>query len=689
MVYFFQSAKVGLSANLAKREILPMPKIVMNAQEKRAYNELEDYCHELSVQISAHSDDSGWRSSLGFFLNFLRLRFASSLYAIRETVRRRREKVISALSQIGETPEADIDILAIAVEEDDEVDEEAILAFLKNRTPADLAWERDRLADMLLTLEDLSDIPSKMSKLLSALEERRIHGGRVQQTVIFTRFYDTLQDIVQRLRQIDQSMLIGTYSGKGGQFVDPQHKKFVGIEREEIKHRFLRGEIDVLVCTDAAAEGLNLQTADLLINYDLPWNPMKVEQRIGRIDRIGQNHSRIFVLNLCYADSAEQIVYGRLLQRLMQAGHVVGLQQFSLLPISPEEFGELAAGKLSPEKLEAIAKERIALQRQRTESMEIPARDLYEIYSRLSDGQHKRAAPVTLDSIWKTLSDSKYLRDKGCAVLAGASDKLMILRGLETIPDNTVLTTDRQLYEQGLSEMEGRLHFASYGDPIFDAVLEEFENFELPDCIARITEKVRDTQAEVIAYGVACINDEGVPNVRLVKSWRDLQGIQLDETARLQNEDLSIIKNRLHDIVRDEFDPTRAVQRLEKDNRKAGKAQLLFDLLVMQSLLKPVDLPDDDNFWSFVNDHLDILINERQRLLIPDLPVKSLKKIKNELLFSLQLPQVEQTVMITLPITYVKAAVDAGCRVAERKRVKRSDQSIGMVRSSIKSELNF
>ena len=109
----------------------------------------------------------------------------------------------------------------------------------------------------------------------------------------------------------------------------------------------------------------------------------------------------------------------------------------------------------------------------------------------------------------------------------------------------------------------------------------------------------------------------------------------------------------------------------------------------MQSLLKPIDLPDDDKFWSFVKDHLDVLINERQRLLIPDLPVESLKKLKNELLFSLQLPQVEQTVMITLPITYVKAAVDAGCRVAEKKRVKRSDQSIGMVRSSIKRELNF
>lgn len=68
------------------------------------------------------------------------------------------------------------------------------------------------------------------------------------------------------------------------------------------------GEIDLLLCTDAAAEGLNLQTADLLINFDLGWNPMKVEQRIGRIDRIGQKYSDIEVLNMCYLGSTEEIV---------------------------------------------------------------------------------------------------------------------------------------------------------------------------------------------------------------------------------------------------------------------------------------------------------------------------------------------------------------------------------------------
>ena len=215
---------------------------------------------------------------------------------------------------LGDEETTQVDFEAWLTAEDDEDNEDVIATVLKHRTPDDLAWERRRLSAMLVTLEDLSAPASKMQVLLEALQKRRIHStGRIRQTIIFTRFFDTLTDIVTRLRHIDPSMLIGTYSGQGGQYTDPQSKRLVGVDRDDVKQRFLRGEIDVLVCTDAAAEGLNLQTADWLINFDLPWNPMKVEQRIGRIDRIGQRHEHIYVLNLCYVDSAEQIVYDRLL----------------------------------------------------------------------------------------------------------------------------------------------------------------------------------------------------------------------------------------------------------------------------------------------------------------------------------------------------------------------------------------
>ena len=227
--------------------------------------------------------------------------------------------------------------------DDGEDDRNAAVAYVRNRTAEDLQWECLQLRGMLRTLDDLSGPSSKMNELLRTLDQRRIRDtGRFRQAVILTRFYDTLSDLVSRLRRVAPGALMGTYSGRGGQYWDPATSRMVGVDRDEIKHRFMRGEIDLLVCTDAAAEGLNLQSADLLINFDLPWNPMKVEQRIGRIDRIGQQHRDIYVLNLCYADSAEEIVYGRLLTRLAEVVTIVGTQQMSLLPVTPEEFLDLA-----------------------------------------------------------------------------------------------------------------------------------------------------------------------------------------------------------------------------------------------------------------------------------------------------------------------------------------------------------
>ena len=143
---------------------------------------------------------------------------------------------------------------------------------------------------------------------------------------------------------------------------------------------------------------------------------MKVEQRIGRIDRIGQRHEHISVLNLCYVDSAEQIVYDRLLTRLVQAGSIVGTQQIAMLPVTLEEFQALAEGHLSVVELERRAQERIALFKQRTASMELLPSDLYEIYARLASHSAARVLPVSLDAIWKTLAESRYLRDLGCLV---------------------------------------------------------------------------------------------------------------------------------------------------------------------------------------------------------------------------------------------------------------------------------
>jgi hypothetical protein len=94
--------------------------------------------------------------------------------------------------------------------------------------------------------------------------------------------------------------------------------------------------VDVLVCTDSASEGLNLQECGALINYDLPWNPMRVEQRIGRIDRIGQRYDEVTILNYSYEDTVETDIYERLDARIGLFENVVGEMQPILSGVSQQ-----------------------------------------------------------------------------------------------------------------------------------------------------------------------------------------------------------------------------------------------------------------------------------------------------------------------------------------------------------------
>jgi len=675
-------AKGKLKENLARREILPVPRIVFNDQERRAYDELESYFQELMKRVNA-SKKSDAIIFLGFYLIFLRLRFASSLYAIRETLRRSREKIYHALSHFKEIEEEtmDAETIAEAISEGME-DDESLPMMLKHRTKEDLEWEKNRLSEILSILEDISQTPSKTQHLLTILNQRKLSGGRLKQTVIFTRFYDTLQDIVRRLRSIDGSLLIGTYSGKGAQYVDPTTKRFKGAERDEIKHRFLRGDIDLLICTDAAAEGLNLQTADLLINYDLPWNPMKVEQRIGRIDRIGQKHDQIFVQNLFYIDSAEQIVYDRLLKRLTDAGYIVGTQQISMLPVTLKEFSELASGSLSIDKLESKAREKIKLQKERTAAMEIPAEDLFHIYTRMKGQKSEIPLPITLENIWDALLSSKYLRDLGCTVSTDEDQKYIVLRGIRGIPDGTALTIDRNLYDKGLPGRRETLHFATYGDPAFEAVLESFACLGLPECVREIGEKIPGGDAEVLSYVVSCAGEQGEKTFRLISSLHDIENLPLNESAIIPEENITNLKKKLRDRVSIEFGPTASIELLEKNNERAAIAQELLNLSILKSLLHPLKAKDHDDFWAIMK-NVDEIITEKDQLMIPDMPLSILKVIKDDILFKVLIPELGQSATPTMPILTVKTAVDTGYRVADSLKVKKSELTVSLVESRV------
>ena len=365
------------------------------------------------------------------------------------------------------------------------------------------------------------------------------------------------------------SALVGTFSGAGGSRYDPAAGKMVTTTRLEITQSFVRGDIDVLLCTDAAAEGLNLQTADLLINFDLPWNPAKVEQRIGRIDRIGQKYQQIFVANYAYSGSAEERVYGRLLSRLAEAGLIVGPQQIALLPVTEADFRTLENPRVSAEELlriEAEAAERLRRSKATAEALEIPPKELQEFY-RSWERSGDFAAPVTLADIDAALASLAHAAPTLLSVTEHPG--IFVLRHADGRVSH--LTASRDIYDAPPQEVRTTLEFASYGAPAFEQLLDQLPELETP-WMGRVTVS-------------GAIGDNGVERVGFCAATRtgpvtvmraaDLLDIEVDPDARIVEADMGRVEASLASSLAGEI---RAVEKGADDveaNRRASAEQLV------------------------------------------------------------------------------------------------------------------
>jgi len=124
-----------------------------------------------------------------------------------------------------------------------------------------------------------------------------------------------------------------------------------------VKRRFRESRAEILLCTDAAAEGLNFQFCGALVNYDMPWNPMRVEQRIGRIDRVGQEHPTVRIVNLHYSDTVEADVYAALRNRIGLFESVVGRLQPILAQLPRTITDTVLRGRATDEARARVAAE--------------------------------------------------------------------------------------------------------------------------------------------------------------------------------------------------------------------------------------------------------------------------------------------------------------------------------------------
>ena len=262
------------------------------------------------------------KGSVGFALTALQRRLASSPEAIFQSLKRRRERLESRLreenllargqqfsAQNLETPPEDDDDLS--AEEQEELEEKLTDTATAAETIAELEAEIAILARLVEQARGVADSGldrkwDELSKILQNDPNMRDAGGRQRKMIVFTEHRDTLNYLERKIGGV-----LGTPDAivtiHGGTHRDERRKRQALFRSDP--------EVRILLATDAAGEGVNLQNANLMVNYDLPWNPNRLEQRFGRIHRIGQQEV-CHLWNLVAKETREGEVYHRLLTKL-------------------------------------------------------------------------------------------------------------------------------------------------------------------------------------------------------------------------------------------------------------------------------------------------------------------------------------------------------------------------------------
>ncbi|MCA9473536.1 MAG: DUF3883 domain-containing protein [Pseudomonadales bacterium] len=323
-------------------------KYELSNEEASLYWRVTDYVREEMNRVRRFAEeDAKKRNNVGFALQILQRRLASSPAAIYQSLKRRREKLENELAEARLIARGKKKALAHEDEylsnevlgNIDEYGEEDIEAF--EETISTTATTAETIEQLQIEVETLKDLEQKALGVLRSgkdtkwLELNKIldddlmidSDGNRRKLIIFTEAKDTLQYLADKIR---------TRLGKP-ESVEVIHGGVTREERRKVISRFMQDrELQVLVANDAAGEGVNLQRGHLMVNYDLPWNPNKIEQRFGRIHRIGQTEV-CHLWNLVAADTREGEVYARLLEKLETARAALGGRVYDVLGKEPFE----------------------------------------------------------------------------------------------------------------------------------------------------------------------------------------------------------------------------------------------------------------------------------------------------------------------------------------------------------------
>lgn len=308
--------------------------VELSSRHKDLLEQLDEYLHE---QYGAYERmvRKANRGTIGFVRCIYHQRFVSSFSAAYQTITHRLEFLDALLRR-------DYDVMLGVAERifsedmDDDSDEvafvQAMQEMLEKPEVQRLIHEECKILGNLKTvLADYapSHVPLDDPKLSAIYDEvSRLYRSEGRKVLVFSKYTDTI-DAIHRLfleRGYGKDE-VALYTGAGGRVYDYDTKDYRTVSKEEVRRALETTSLGILLCTDAASEGLNLQAASALVNVDMPWNPARVEQRIGRVDRLGQASSDVRVRNVWYPESIEANMYGALFKRSDLYQIVVGPAQ--------------------------------------------------------------------------------------------------------------------------------------------------------------------------------------------------------------------------------------------------------------------------------------------------------------------------------------------------------------------------
>ena len=371
--------------------------------EQGLYQRIDEYVREYYARYEEV------RKGMGFLMVVYRKRLTSSLFAIRQSLTRRHQRLKDALAQdqlyllFDELEEDDItEMPSQFVDRFVAVEEDSSRGLLKGRRSLYdiIKAEIEFLGEFL---EDLRDHPTDTKAVHHHDLLRKLLSQGTKRVIIFSQFKDTVDFLLAYFKP-HYSERMGSYSGVGGLYWDGG--AWQSCSKQEIQAKFAeeRDPLSVLVCTDAASEGLNLQSCDTLINYDIPWNPMRIEQRIGRVDRIGQEAPIVRIFTVFYEGTVEELVYDRCLERIGYFTSTLGHLQ-PILEASERAIREAVLARDRTEEERVLIK----LDKEIEQLTIAQAEERIKIDSLLNHYEPELAtriqeAPITRDQLESTLS---------------------------------------------------------------------------------------------------------------------------------------------------------------------------------------------------------------------------------------------------------------------------------------------